>query len=1231
MNILRGSVKVLKNHKLSNRIQAHRYHDFTHTYIVCYRRLATLPENLYFCANRKNIFTRSLLKAGPQPLQRPFSVESSLLNNTSQRHFRRSSSIEPEAGDELDNLEDYQEFGDFNDDISISLREMIRKRGGRVPSRKAVSARELLVVRKKIVNGEAEEAGAPTLSDHKKIFDDECKQIESRLATLPSLDALVDQYCALKYSSLEQALSSSSNRNSQLARELRELETALKIATVECKISVCANSFYELVREIDEFIKPRYSARQNINRLIQQAIDVEKQYSFLQTIFRQYSQHMNLIVQDLDSLRRDSRVIPSARRIVYRQFKESILKSTVELSRSAHIFRTCYLLRKHCDGPFAAAWNSRLLAVYGPVSNHDQVRSKTLRRSVEALITTGRPSKRRGLNTIALKKPWSYLSLMFRFYQPRKGRKFGPRSPKLDIFWRQLDVLAPFELNWLMTATLSLEIDFLITSLRTYSPGSWSKLDPQSHWQHYMTLKESLYLFDDLRAQISYHCGSLRAINWLRLQSENKLHALGVQDSTRHRGLFNPPNPLSQSISTFTNWAHSMASNISMSKHLRVKVEELSFGSRTQTEHRTTDNQTTPKDLRNFEARQIHSAVLDPLHFQPEYSFEPFQDALSISNAPHQREELPHVLQRPIEWHSRKELTPAFPITGLAQNTKLAKDVSLLETSYTSQAAPLNGCSEHSDSQTLSILKSDVVSAAPQTPRKSSKKNPRSQRPKNPKPSNIDAEKKSKRFAGGEKPDQAPSNSKVLESDVVSALRKSSKRLSKIPRSQRQENPKPFNIDAKNKSKRFAGGEKPDPAPSNPKLRIKGVMGSKIDQTYNHVTNDDLNSMENNKKFTKTHDIKLRPRKTTSNDHYNKPSFTKRSIAGCFTSAKSVPFSGRYKPSSVRRYRSSCIALAGKEADERSENVLPPISRSPSESNSGSSCLQEFPLDTGGSLSLDDSKSICSTVESSSMSTPMLSPLCNRDRSQPEPRFWSHNLYKGPDDRNILVHYCRSLERTERVANYFLKSDVVGFDIEWKILPVPTSDIQINVSLIQLANEERIALFHIAAFAPGKTLNHLVSPSLKKLLESPNVTKAGVSIKADCTRLRKYLDIDTRGLFELSHLYRLVKYCQSDPKQVNKRLVNLSLQVEEHFGLPMDKHDDVRCSDWTGVLGYHQVQYAAADPYACFRLYHAMEEKRQSLNPVPPRPAHAELNLPIRLTGEVAVAAENAFEGRDPS
>ena len=1045
------------------------------------------------------------MKADPQPLQRSFSIESSSLNTASQRHSRRSSSFEPEAGDELDDLEDYQEFGDFNDDISVSLREMIRKRGG-IPSRKVASSKAISVVRKKIVNGEAEEARMPRLPGHKKVFDDECKQIESRLACLPSLDALVDQYCTLKYSSLEQALSSSSSRNSQLARELRKWEAALKIATVEFKISVCANSFYELVREIDEeFIKPRYSARQNINRLIQEALDVEKQYSYLQTIFRQYTQHTNLIVQDLDSLRKDSRVISSARRIVYRQLKESILKSTIELNRSAHIFRTCYLLRKRCDGPFAAAWNLRLLAVYGPVSNHDQARSETLRRSVEALISTGHSNKRRGSNAIAPKKPWTYNSLMFRFYLPRKGKQ-------LDIFWRQLDVLAPFELNWLTTATLSLELEFLITSLRVHSPGSWSKLDTQSRWQHYTALKESLRLFDDLRAQISYHYGSLRTINWLRLQSENRLHALGVRDSTRQRGLFTPPNPLSQSISTFTKWTHSMASNVSMSKHLRVKIEELAFASRTQTEHNNTNSQATPEDLQNFEARQTHSAVLDPLHFQTEYSLEPLQDALSIPNASLQREELPHAPQRLVEWRSKNELTFSNQ-TGMLQNpltTKSAKDVTL----SASQGVSLNVRGEHSDSQGLSVLKSDVVSATTRKPEKSSK------------------------------------------------------RFSKNPGSQRQENLKPFNTDAKKRSKRFAKGEKPDQAHSDSKPQIKGIMGSQTDECHNQATTDDSNWMENSIMFPTTHDTKLRPKKTASfNDHYSKPSFTKRSIAGCFTSAKSALFSSRYKPLSVRRYRSPRIALAEKEANERSENVLPPISRSLSGSNPGPSCLQQFHLDTGGSPSLDDLKSISSMVE----------PISNRHESLTEPRFWSHNLYKGSGGGNILVHYCRSLESTERVANCFLDSDVVGFDIEWKIQPLSTSDIQSNVSLIQIANEERIALFQIAAFKPGKTLDHLVSPSLKKLLESPNVTKAGVSIKADCTRLRKYLDIDTRGLFELSHLYKLVKHCQSDPKLINKRVVNLSLQVEEHLGLPMDKHVDVRCSDWTRFLGYRQVQCKIAN------------------------------------------------------
>lgn len=231
-----------------------------------------------------------------------------------------------------------------------------------------------------------------------------------------------------------------------------------------------------------------------------------------------------------------------------------------------------------------------------------------------------------------------------------------------------------------------------------------------------------------------------------------------------------------------------------------------------------------------------------------------------------------------------------------------------------------------------------------------------------------------------------------------------------------------------------------------------------------------------------------------------------------------------------------------------------------------------------------------------------------------KPSYWSHRLHKGPDGKAIVVHYCRSLASTEEIAKHFLDDKVIGFDLEWNIQA--SNDIQSNLSLIQIANDKRVALFHIAQFKPATGLHDFVAPTLCRILESPEVTKVGVSIKADCTRLRKYLGIDAQGIFELSHLHRLVKYSQTSPKLVNKRLVNLSEQVEEHFGLPLLKDGDVRCSDWSRFLNYDQVQYAATDPFACICLFNTMDHKRQLMVPAPPRPAHAELGLPIRLAEE---------------
>ncbi|PVH78229.1 ribonuclease H-like protein, partial [Cadophora sp. DSE1049] len=251
--------------------------------------------------------------------------------------------------------------------------------------------------------------------------------------------------------------------------------------------------------------------------------------------------------------------------------------------------------------------------------------------------------------------------------------------------------------------------------------------------------------------------------------------------------------------------------------------------------------------------------------------------------------------------------------------------------------------------------------------------------------------------------------------------------------------------------------------------------------------------------------------------------------------------------------------------------------------------------------------------------------------------YWSHRLYRGPlvngQHQKTTVHYCKSIHTTERVLKlHFAKSKVIGFDIEWKENAYRSNDARQNVSLIQIANEERVALFHVALYP--KT--DLVSPTFKKMMEDSSITKVGVSIKADCTRLRKHLGIDTKGMLELSHLYKLVKFSErKEFGEINRRLVSLAKQTQEHLHLPMYK-GDVRISDWSKKLSLEQIMYAASDSYAGLQLFYTLEMKRLALDPTPPRPYHAELNLPIRIAEGVEIpsdaeAEEAELEPEDPT
>ncbi|CAD6578201.1 MAG: hypothetical protein ASARMPREDX12_008674 [Alectoria sarmentosa] len=243
--------------------------------------------------------------------------------------------------------------------------------------------------------------------------------------------------------------------------------------------------------------------------------------------------------------------------------------------------------------------------------------------------------------------------------------------------------------------------------------------------------------------------------------------------------------------------------------------------------------------------------------------------------------------------------------------------------------------------------------------------------------------------------------------------------------------------------------------------------------------------------------------------------------------------------------------------------------------------------------------------------------------------YWRHTLYQGPGGDKVKVHYCKTREATEKVAQLFLDERIVGFDIEWKPNATATDGITKNVALIQIASEERVLLAHIAQYPNAATLekDQQREALIEFLLESQDVGVAvykqsrpyllerlqGVAIKGDCTRLRNFLGIHSSGLFELSHLYKLVKFSSGKVKKINKTPVSLAQQVQEHLQLPLDKGE--------------VTQYAASDSYAAFQLYHVLEAKRRALEPPPPRPAHAELNLPIRLAnGQTVQSFDEGLE-----
>jgi len=238
------------------------------------------------------------------------------------------------------------------------------------------------------------------------------------------------------------------------------------------------------------------------------------------------------------------------------------------------------------------------------------------------------------------------------------------------------------------------------------------------------------------------------------------------------------------------------------------------------------------------------------------------------------------------------------------------------------------------------------------------------------------------------------------------------------------------------------------------------------------------------------------------------------------------------------------------------------------------------------------------------------------------PTYWNHELYRDRHDREITVHYCCTKEHSERIAKTFLNEPVLGFDMEWVATFFKWRDgtsIKHNVSVVQIAHHSTIAVFHIAKH-PGKTVDELFAPSLRKILESPKILKAGVNVvKADGGQLR-LCGIQPQGLHDLHYAHGRILKADGYQRGEDEKIGSMAFQVKYHLKLPMYK-GKVRTSNWSKAIDAEQLKYAAADAYAGFLLYQIYQRRIAEIESQAPNADDTE------LSGTVEGARSNASKG----
>ncbi len=184
------------------------------------------------------------------------------------------------------------------------------------------------------------------------------------------------------------------------------------------------------------------------------------------------------------------------------------------------------------------------------------------------------------------------------------------------------------------------------------------------------------------------------------------------------------------------------------------------------------------------------------------------------------------------------------------------------------------------------------------------------------------------------------------------------------------------------------------------------------------------------------------------------------------------------------------------------------------------------------------------------------------------------------------IHVVQTPWEAEKAADYLRRYDLVGIDSETR--PSFSKGRAHKVALLQVSSDEHCFLFRL-------NLTGLTLPIIQ-LLESPNITKVGLSLRDDFMMLHKRAPFEQRACIELQEYVRLFGI---EDKSLQKIYGIL-------FGEKISKTQ--RLTNWEAeTLTEPQKVYAATDAWACLNIYHRLQE--------------------LERTGDFEIAARNEAAG----